>query len=75
MKSRERASVPLPALIGIDEFQPAIRWLVALQQCPPPLRQPATECENLTLPVNQHWDNGNIADPVIFNRLPKSLAA
>jgi hypothetical protein len=56
-------------------LQPAIPWRVALQQCPPPLHRLASECDKLTLPVNQHWDNGNIADPVHFNRLPEPLAA
>jgi hypothetical protein len=56
-------------------LQPAIPWRVALQQWPPPLHRPASECDKLTLPVNQHWDNGNIADPVHFNRLPEPLAA
>jgi hypothetical protein len=32
----------LPALIGLDEFQPAIPWQVALQQSLPPLRRPGT---------------------------------
>jgi len=56
-------------------LQPAIPWRVALQQCPPPLHRPASECDKLTLPVNQHWDNGNIADPVNLNRLQEPLAA
>src|ERR1019366_10594524 len=37
-------------------LQPAIPWRVALQQCPPPLHRPASECDKLTLPVNQHRD-------------------
>jgi hypothetical protein len=30
----------LPALIGLDEFQPTIPWQVALQQSLPPLHRP-----------------------------------
>jgi hypothetical protein len=56
MKSRERASVPLPAFLGIDEFQPDIPRQVGLHQSPPPLHRPASECDKLTLPVNQYWD-------------------
>ena len=36
----------LPALIGIDEFQPAIPWQVALQQSLPPLYRPRTILNN-----------------------------
>jgi len=56
-------------------LQPAIPWRVALQQCPPPLRRPASECDKVVLSVNRHPDNGDIADPVNFNRLPEPLAA
>jgi hypothetical protein len=38
----------LPALIGLDEFQPAIPWQVALQQSLPPLRRPPTILINQT---------------------------
>jgi hypothetical protein len=31
---------PLPAIIGVDEFQPTIPWRDALQQRPPPLHRP-----------------------------------
>jgi hypothetical protein len=56
MKSRERKSVPLPALIGIDEFQPDIPRRVGLHQSPLPLHRPASGWDKLTLPVNHHWD-------------------
>jgi len=39
---------PLPALIGLDEFQPAIPWQVALQQSQPPLHRPRTILNNPT---------------------------
>jgi hypothetical protein len=56
-------------------LQPVIPWRVALQQCPPPLHRPASECDKVVLSVNRYGDNGNIADPVNFNRLPERLAA
>jgi len=56
-------------------LQPVIPRRVALQQCPPPLHRPASECDKVVLPVNRYRDNGNIADPVNFNRLPDPLAA
>jgi len=56
-------------------LQPAIPWRVALQQCPPPLHRPASECDKVVLSVKQYRDNGNIAAPVNFNRLPESMAA
>jgi hypothetical protein len=56
-------------------LQPVIPPQVALQQCPPPLHRPASECDKVVLSVNQYRDNGNIADPVNFNRLPEPLAA
>jgi hypothetical protein len=56
-------------------LQSAIPWRVALQQCPPPLHRPASECDKVVLSVNRYRDNGNIADPVNFNRLPEPLAA
>ena len=34
---------PLPALIGIDEFQPVIPWRVALPQSSPLLHRPSSE--------------------------------
>jgi hypothetical protein len=74
-KCREQASALLPALIGIDEFQPAIPWRVGLHQSLPPLHRPASECDKLSLPVNQHWEDGHFAAPVNFNRLPKPPAA
>jgi hypothetical protein len=37
--------------------------------------QPASECDKVVLSVNRYGDNGNIADPVNFNRLPEPLAA
>src|ERR1700758_3918215 len=40
-----------PALIGLDEFQLAIPWRVALQQGPPPLHQPGAVCSKLGSPV------------------------
>jgi hypothetical protein len=56
-------------------LQSAIPWRVALQQCPPPLDRLPSDCDKLALPVNRYGDNGNIADPVNFNRLPEPLAA
>jgi hypothetical protein len=56
-------------------LQPVIPWRVALQQCPPPLHRPASECDKVVLSVNRYRDNSNIADPVNFNRLPEPLAA
>jgi len=56
-------------------LQPAIPRRVALQQCPPPLHRPASECDKVVLSVNRYRNNGNIAHPVNFNRLPEPLAA
>jgi hypothetical protein len=56
-------------------LQPAIPWRVALQQCPPPLHRPASECDKVVLSVNRYRDNRNITDPVNFNRMPEPLAA
>ena len=56
-------------------LQSAIPWRVALQQCPPPLHRPATECDKVVLSVNRYRDKGHIANPVNFNRLPEPLAA
>lgn len=55
----EQASGPLPVLIGLDEFQPAIPWQVALQQSLPPLRRPRTILQNKTSPYNDLSANGN----------------
>jgi hypothetical protein len=46
-------------LIGLDEFQPAIPWQVALQQSLPPLRRPRTILQNKTSPYNDLSANGN----------------
>jgi hypothetical protein len=51
-------------------LQPAIPWRVALQQCPPPLHRPASECDKVVLAVNC-----NIAGQVNFNRPPEPPAA
>src|ERR1039458_6547788 len=56
-------------------LQPVIPWRVALQQGPPLLHRPASECDKVVLPVNRYGDNGNIVSPVNFNRLPEPLAA
>jgi hypothetical protein len=50
-KCREQKSFPLPALIGIDEFQPDIPWQVGLHQSLPPLFRPPSECCKVVLPV------------------------
>jgi hypothetical protein len=55
-ESREQASALLPALIGIDEFQPVIPWQGGLHQSLPLLHRPASECDKLTLLVNLCWD-------------------
>jgi hypothetical protein len=55
-------------------LQPTIPWRVALQQGPPPLHRPASECDKVVLPVNPYGDNG-IVSPVNFNRMPESMAA
>jgi hypothetical protein len=55
----EQASGSLPVLIGLDEFQPAIPWQVALQQSLPPLRRPCTILQNTTSPYNDLSANGN----------------
>jgi len=49
----------LPALIGFDEFQPAIPWQVALQQSPPPLHRPGTILEECNSPYNDFSANGD----------------
>jgi hypothetical protein len=49
---------PLPALIGVDESRPVIPRWDALQQRPPPLRQPRSECDKVVLPVEKIAANG-----------------
>jgi hypothetical protein len=49
---------PLPALIGVDEFQPVIPRWDALQQRPPPLHRPRSECDKVVLPVEKFAANG-----------------
>jgi hypothetical protein len=56
-------------------LQPVIPWRVALQQGPPLLHRPDSECDKVVLSVNRYGDNGNIVSPVNFNRLPEPLAA
>jgi hypothetical protein len=56
-------------------LQPVIPRRVALQQSPPPLHRPASECDKVVLPVNRYGDNANIVSPENLNRLPESLAA
>jgi hypothetical protein len=51
-------------------LQPAIPWRVALQQCPPLLYRPASECDKMALAVK-----GNIPGDVNCIRLPEALAA
>jgi hypothetical protein len=41
----------------------------------PLLHRLQSACDRLTLPVNRYRNNGNIAEPVNFNRLPEQLAA
>jgi hypothetical protein len=61
-RSREAASVHRsPALIGVDEFQPVIPWRVALQQRPPPLHRPRSECDKVILPVENFAANGELS--------------
>jgi len=55
----EQASGSLPVLIGLDEFQPAIPWQVALQQSLPPLSRPRTILQNKTSPYNDLSANGD----------------
>lgn len=55
----EQALGSLPVLFGLDEFQPAIPWQVALQQSLPPLRRPRTILQNKTSPYNDLSANGN----------------
>ncbi len=50
----------LPALIGLDEFQPASPWQVALQQSLPPLHRPGTILNNQSPPYNDFSANGDI---------------
>jgi len=56
-------------------LQPVIPWRVALQQSPPPLHRPTSECDKVVLPVNQFGDKGNPVAPVNFNRPPESPVA
>jgi hypothetical protein len=49
----------LPALIGLDEFQPAIPWQVALQQSLPPLRRLRPILNNQLLPYNAFSANSD----------------
>jgi len=60
LKERPESGVglPPPALIGVDEFQPVIPRRVALQQSPPPLRRPRSECDKVILPVETLAANG-----------------
>jgi hypothetical protein len=67
--------VPLPALIGINEFQPDIPRQVGLHQNPLPLHRPPSGCDKLSLLVNQYGDNGNRAASVNTYCLPEALAA
>jgi hypothetical protein len=48
----------LPALIGLDELQPAIPWQIALQQSLPPLHRPPTILKQSTAPYNDFSANG-----------------
>src|SRR5215469_11507287 len=54
-----KRSGSLPVLIGLDEFQPAIPWQVALQQSLPPLRRPRAILQNKTSPYNDFAANGD----------------
>src|SRR5215471_10427499 len=54
-----KRSGSLPVLIGLDEFQPAIPWQVALQQSLPPLRRPRAILQNQTSPYNDFSANGD----------------
>jgi hypothetical protein len=65
---------PLRSSVSMS-LQPAIPWRVALQQGPPPLHRPVSECDKVVLSVNRYRDNGHIAAPVNFNRLPEPSAA
>ncbi len=49
---------PLPALIGVDQFQPGIPQRDALQQWPPPLHRPCSECDKVVLPIEIFAANG-----------------
>src|SRR5215469_12126807 len=54
-----KRSGSLPVLIGLDEFQPAIPWQVALQQSLPPLSRPRAILQNKTSPYNDFAANGD----------------
>lgn len=43
----------LPGLIGVDEFQSAIPWRVALQSRSPPFHRRRSACDKVILPVEQ----------------------
>jgi hypothetical protein len=74
-KGREGQSYPLPALIGVDE-SPVGYSLAGCSPAVPVSASPTgEECDKVVLSVNRYGDNGNIADPVNFNRLPEPLAA
>jgi len=64
-----KQSGSLPVLIGLDEFQPAIPWQVALQQSLPPLRRPRAILQNKTSPYNDLSANGD--NPLNFVSQPK----
>jgi len=49
---------PLPALIGVNEFQPAIPQRVALPQSSPLLHRLRSECDKVVLPVEKSAANG-----------------
>jgi len=52
-------------------LQSAIPRRVALQQRTPLLHRLQSACDRLTLPVNRYGNDGNIAEPVNFNRPPE----
>jgi hypothetical protein len=53
-------------------LQRVIPWRIAHQHCP----ASASPAGDKVIPsVNRYRDNGNIAAPVNFNRLPEHLAA
>jgi hypothetical protein len=60
LKSKAGSGIcpPLPALIGVDEFQPVIPWRVDLHQSPPSLHRPGSECATVILPVEVFAANG-----------------
>ena len=56
-------------------LQSAIPRRVALQQCTPLLHRLQSACDRLTLQVNSYGNDGNIGEPINFNRPPKAQAA